>query len=252
MGSPKYLIVNADDFGQSQGVNRGVIQAHEHGIVTSASLMVRWAAAEAAAEYCRSRSNLSAGLHFDLGEWEFRDGAWVPLYEVAPSHDEKTVREEAYRQLERFRELLHNDPTHIDSHQHVHLREPMRTVLREIASHLGVPLRHYCPIRYCGLFYGQTTDGAPRHDAIRAQALVGIIRNLETGYTEICCHPARTADLKTMYGPEREMELLALCDPKVRASITVCGIKLRSFGEFNVDGFTADRTPGASAIVGEG
>jgi len=55
-----------------------------------------------------------------------------------------------------------------------------------------------------------------------------------------------------MYGPEREMELLALCDPKVRASITVCGIKLRSFGEFNVDGFTADRTPGASAIVGEG
>jgi len=46
----RYLIVNADDFGQSQGVNRGVIAAHEHGIVTSASLMVRWPAAiEAAA-----------------------------------------------------------------------------------------------------------------------------------------------------------------------------------------------------------
>ena len=222
MGSPKYLIVNADDFGQGQGVNQGVIQAHECGIVTSASLMVRWAAAEAAAEYCRS-SNLSAGLHFDLGEWEVRDGDWAPLYEVVPWHDERAVREEAYRQLERFRELVHTDPTHIDSHQHVHLREPVQMVLQEIASHLGAPLRHYCAIRYCGSFYGQTTDGAPLHDAIRAQALVRIIQNLEIGCTEICCHPARAADLKAMYGPEREMELLALCDPSVRATIAACG-----------------------------
>ena len=250
MGSPKYLIVNADDFGQSQGINEGVIQAHEHGIVTSASLMVRWAAAEAAAEYCRSRSNLSAGLHFDLGEWEVRDGAWALLYEVAPWRDEKAVREEAYRQLERFRELLHKDPTHIDSHQHVHLREPVRTVLQEIAFYLGAPLRHYCPIRYCGSFYGQTTEGAPWHDAIRAKALVRIIQNLEIGCTEVSCHPARTAGIKTMYGREREMELVALCDPKVRASIAVCGIELRSFGEFNVEGFTTGRAPGTSAIVG--
>ena len=38
----KYPIVNVDDFGQSPGINRGIIEAHEHGIVTSASLMMRW------------------------------------------------------------------------------------------------------------------------------------------------------------------------------------------------------------------
>ena len=48
MTAPRSLIVNADDFGQSRGVNRGVIEAHERGIVTSASLMVRWPAAESA------------------------------------------------------------------------------------------------------------------------------------------------------------------------------------------------------------
>jgi predicted glycoside hydrolase/deacetylase ChbG (UPF0249 family) len=44
MGAKRYLIVNADDFGQSHSVNWGVIEAYERGIVTSASLMVRWPA----------------------------------------------------------------------------------------------------------------------------------------------------------------------------------------------------------------
>ena len=43
------LIMNADDFGISPGVNAGIIEAHERGIVTSASLMVRWPDAVAAA-----------------------------------------------------------------------------------------------------------------------------------------------------------------------------------------------------------
>ena len=51
------LIVNADDFGLCAGVNQGIIEAHERGIVTSASLMVRYPAAEAAAEpTCCARS----------------------------------------------------------------------------------------------------------------------------------------------------------------------------------------------------
>jgi YdjC-like protein len=49
MTAARYLIVNADDFGQSSGVNRGIIEAHEKGILTSASLMVRWPATEEAA-----------------------------------------------------------------------------------------------------------------------------------------------------------------------------------------------------------
>jgi predicted glycoside hydrolase/deacetylase ChbG (UPF0249 family) len=54
MSTNRYLIVNADDFGQSHGVNRGVIEAFENGIVTSASLMVRWPAAVEAAAYARA------------------------------------------------------------------------------------------------------------------------------------------------------------------------------------------------------
>ncbi|HEU4340947.1 MAG TPA: ChbG/HpnK family deacetylase, partial [Candidatus Binatia bacterium] len=59
----KYLIVNADDFGQSHGINRGIITAYGDGIVTSASLMVRWPAAADAAAYARKQPGLSVGLH---------------------------------------------------------------------------------------------------------------------------------------------------------------------------------------------
>ena len=51
--SSKKLIVNADDFGQSAGINSGIIRAHEEGIVTSASLMVRYATAADAAAYAK-------------------------------------------------------------------------------------------------------------------------------------------------------------------------------------------------------
>ena len=88
------LIVNADDFGQSPGIVAGVRRAHEEGVVTSASLMVRWPAAAAAADYARSRPGLSVGLHFDLGEWRYDDGEWPARYEVASRDDATAVREE--------------------------------------------------------------------------------------------------------------------------------------------------------------
>ena len=91
MDARRYVIVNADDFGQSHGVNRGIIQAHTHGVVTSASLMVRWPAATEAAAYSCAHPDLSVGLHFDFAEWAYRGERWVPLYEVVPVSDTAAV-----------------------------------------------------------------------------------------------------------------------------------------------------------------
>ena len=63
----KYCIVNGDDFGASHGIVRGILEAHERGILTSTSLMVDMPASEAAAAAARSRPRLGVGLHFDLG-----------------------------------------------------------------------------------------------------------------------------------------------------------------------------------------
>ncbi len=233
------VIVNADDFGQSAGINRGIIEAHERGIVTSASLMVRWPAAAAAAAYARAHPRLSVGLHVDLGESICRDGEWVPLYERVDREDARAVEAEIRAQLSLCRELLRREPTHLDSHQHVHTEEPVLSILEGIAAELGVPLRHRSPrVRHDGRFYGQTNTGDARLDGISPAHLVGMLRGLPSGVTEVACHPGWPGDLVSMYGAERQIELNTLCDPAVRRAVSDEGIALVGFGDLTTSSGT--------------
>jgi chitin disaccharide deacetylase len=227
--SERILIVNADDFGRSPGVNRGVIRCHEHGIVTSASLMVGWPDSEEAAAYARD-SSLGVGLHLDLGEWEYRDGGWRQYYAVLGEESAEAVAAELARQLERFERMVGRPPDHLDSHQHVHREEPIRGPVLAAAERLGVPVREASPtISYSGVFYGQGANGTPLPEAITVEALVAAIEGMPPGITELACHPADANDHESMYGAERLIEVEALCDPRVRAAVERSGIVLESF-----------------------
>lgn len=224
------LIVNADDFGQSESINAGVMRAHSRCIVTSASLMVRWPAAKEAARYAVENPALSLGLHVDLGEWAFRGGEWVPVYEVVPADAVDEVRREVLRQLEQFGALTGRTPTHLDSHQHVHRSEPARSVLRSVAVDLRVPLRDFArDVQYRGDFYGQTGKGEPYPEAITVGALLKLIRSLPEGTTELGCHPGDGRDLGSTYGVERGREVSALCHPAVRVALRRAAVSLCSF-----------------------
>lgn len=235
MDAKRFLIVNADDFGQSAGINRGIAEAHENGIVTSASLMVRGGAAADGARYARGHPALSLGLHLDLGEWAFNDGEWLQRYEVVSLQDGRAVSEEVESQVEAFIRIVGREPTHIDSHQHVHRREPCLSIVVQLAKELSVSVRHFTPgVRYRGEFYGQTAEGAPRPEAITPAALIDILGELGEGYTELGCHPGRGNDVLTTYLREREVEVETLCDPQVRRTIQTRGIELRSHNEVEV------------------
>jgi chitin disaccharide deacetylase len=228
----RHLIVNADDFGLSEGVNRGIICAHEQGIVTSTSLMVRWPAAAEAAHYALQRPQLSIGLHLDLTEWVYRDTQWTLRYEVVPADDEAAVIAGVSRQLEAFRHLLGKDPTHIDSHQHVHRNEPVRGVVNQLARKLAVPLRSFTPrVQYCGDFYGQTGEGDPYPEGISLDGLLKTIQNLPAGVTELGCHPGEDEHLDSVYRIERMHEVAVLCDLQVRAALESNEVVLCSFAD---------------------
>jgi predicted glycoside hydrolase/deacetylase ChbG (UPF0249 family) len=226
------LIVNADDFGQTAGINEGIIQCHEQGIVTSTSLMVHWPWARAAAEYARATPTLSVGLHLDLGEWVWGSGQWRPLYEVVALTDPAAVRAEMMFQIDAFRRLMDAEPTHVDSHQHVHTRPLIKDIFLDVTSRLGVPLRHTDDrIRFLGEFYGQGRKGGLLDRTISADHLIDLLEGLPDGTTELSCHPGVRSDAHGMYVAEREEEARVLCDPHVRAAIAAMGIELISFRE---------------------
>ena len=218
----RHLIINADDFGLAPGIDAGIVEAHEHGVLSSASLMVLQACAASAAAYARAHPRLGLGLHIDLWESVRRDDDWVRLYQRVPAEADAVAAEVA-RQIERFRALVGRDPDHLDTHQHVHRLEPVKSTVEAAGRALGVPVRGDGSVRYVGGFYGQTGLGLPYAEGITVERLLELIDALEPGVTELGCHPGHVgADEAlggTMYRTERNDEVRTLCDPRVRARL---------------------------------
>ena len=219
------LIVNADDFGASEGVNRGIVHAHDHGLVTSTSLMVRMPATVGAAELAPKRPRLSIGLHIDLtGE-----GTPAPVDVDDTSACETEIR----AQLERFEELLGRPPTHLDSHHHVHRFQRLEPLFVRIAAETGLPLREHSDVRFFPDFYGQWDDGETHPEWISPENLIRMLDDeIGTGFTELSCHPGWfDPTFASPYHRERELEIRTLCDPTVRRHVEQSDLELANYDD---------------------
>jgi predicted glycoside hydrolase/deacetylase ChbG (UPF0249 family) len=214
----KWLIVTGDDFGITSGINRGIVQAHCEGILTSTSLMVDRPACEEAATLGRACPTLSVGLHLELNPG---DPARIPA--------------ELERQLARFVELVGATPTHADSHHDVHYDRRVLPHALAWSARTGVPLRGYSRARHFPKFYGQWAGETHREQI----GVAGLLRLLDTeigeGLTELNCHPGYVeAGFPSSYAAEREEELRTLCDGRVREAILEREIRLIGFRELPV------------------
>jgi predicted glycoside hydrolase/deacetylase ChbG (UPF0249 family) len=220
----RLLIVNADDFGYSRGINRGIAEAHDRGVVTSTSLMVDAPGVEEAVGLALSRPDLSVGLHVNFTNEAER------LVEFT---DPAVCRAELRRQVARFQALLGRPPTHLDSHQHVHRGEVPRPIFREEARRLGVHLRDEPPVAYKGGFYGQWEYGVSEPDKVGVPFLSRMLREEFTdGAYELCCHPGYFDEAATfVYHRDRELELATLVDPRIRALLGELGLRLAGYRE---------------------
>jgi predicted glycoside hydrolase/deacetylase ChbG (UPF0249 family) len=219
----KYLIFNADDFGASTGVNRGIVEAHRLGVVTSASLMVTGSAVREAVSMSSDCPALDVGLHWDVCGEDDRSFAF---------DDAGAVREEFRRQIGEFEDLLGRPPTHIDSHQHAHRR--VMPLFRELVAPLGVPLRGDGRVTYLMGFYAQWKWKVTELDHVSVPSLQKLIRvEVLPGISEIGCHPGYvTDDYRAVYLAEREAELETLTDPRIAETIREEGIELVGFADY--------------------
>jgi predicted glycoside hydrolase/deacetylase ChbG (UPF0249 family) len=220
----KRLIVNGDDFGAGRGINRGIVEAHRDGILTSASLMVDMPGSGEAADLAAALPRLSLGLHAVLtGE----DG--TPIVDFG---DRERCRAELRRQLRRFEQLMGRLPTHLDTHHNVHRDPRLLPCFLELAEEYRLPLRGHSRARYFSAFYGQWDGGDSHLEWIAPASLVRMLATeVGPGITELGCHPGYVeSDFPSSYSVERETELRTLCDPDVRRAIEEQGIELVDFG----------------------
>jgi len=207
------LIVNGDDFGASRGINRGIVEAHEDGILTSTSLFVDRPASAAAAALGREHPALSVGLHLELD-----------------AGDPDRAAAECERQLARFLELTGELPTHVDSHHDVHHDPRILPLVLALARSAGVPVRGHSAARHLAKFYGRW-GGATHPEQIGVDGLLRLVDvGVGEGVTELSCHPGYVEPgFRSSYAAERELELRTLCDPRVRQAIRDRAIELIGF-----------------------
>lgn len=148
----RVLIVNADDFGLSKGQNYGIIEACRNGVVTSTTALVNGAAIDHAAQLSRSTPELAVGMHFvlTLGEplsampgltRDGRLGKWIWQQAEEDTLPLEEIAHELACQYRRFIDLFGHEPTHLDSHHHVHMIAPIYPIVAAFARDKGIALR---------------------------------------------------------------------------------------------------------------
>ena len=246
------LIVNADDLGRTRGINEGIFEAHENGLVTSSTLMVIYPAAEEAAAQLDRFPDLGIGLHVQLsggapllpadsiqslvdeqGRFPAKPEG---LVDIAPDQ----IRIEIQAQFVRFRELTGRLPTHLDSHHHSHRVPEVCEAIIDLACEWNLPIRRSSTAIADWLRQTRipTTDVFNEDffgSAARLDVLLDIIRGLEPETTELMCHPGISDDelrRDSSYADEREEELQVLTQPEALQAIQERGIQLTHFGQF--------------------
>lgn len=252
---PTGLIITADDFGLDDAVNEAVEQAHTHGVLNAASLMVSAPAAADAVERARRMPQLAVGLHVVLA-----DGLpTLPRSEVPDLVDRdgrfsdrmvkagvrffflpRVRRELAAEIRAQFEAFAATGLTldHVNAHKHFHVHPTVLSLILSIGREYGSPpvrlplepstpwwlrpwislMRHRLDrarVVHNDYIFGIASTGAMDEGAVLAA-----LRQLPAGVTEIYGHPATRRGLTpTMHDYRHTDELAALLSPRVREAV---------------------------------
>jgi predicted glycoside hydrolase/deacetylase ChbG (UPF0249 family) len=255
------LVVNADDFGFTQDVNSGIIEAHTLGILTATTLMANGPAFAHAVSLARAHPVLDVGCHLVLVQ-----GPGLPRTLTQLLAALAMRRVDPYMV---FRDQIERilgagiRPLHLDTHKHTHLLPPVLEAVARLSEEYGIPwvrrpfdlplsggnvpqskrvvnaaiasVRPYMDraLRQHGC---RTTDyfaGFQLTGRYRSAELVRLIRALPDGITEFMCHPGHCTDellrATTRLKESRSVELEALTAPEVREAINDSGVRLTGY-----------------------
>lgn len=251
-----YVIFNADDYGLSQGVNTGIIDSSNQGVVRSTTLMVGMEAEQHGIDLLTTAPSLKLGLHFRLtagaallssssltdnyGQFLTQDRFWPRT-----QFNENELFDELSLQVEQFKKTGAT-LSHIDSHHHVHTHPQVLPVVLEVAK------LHRVPVRGQGTGYqGNRSQGTRNKgkesrdqrkiaggaslkrycfsdvfygDSVDVSTIVKEIKRLQahTDVLEFMCHPAHLDEslkAQSSYYHQRATELNTLTSEQLKEAL---------------------------------
>jgi chitin disaccharide deacetylase len=264
----KQLIVNADDFGFTRDVNRGIVEAHRKGILTATTLMANGTQFDHAVNLSRENPGLDIGAHLVLIGGE----SLAPPYLELPSTVKDLLIAVSRKQIRPYEELRPQiarilsagiSISHLDTHKHTHLFPPVLDAVARLSEEFRIPwVRRPFDLPLTGAdvplavrltnqsvrvvragFHRKlarhgcrTTDhfaGFQVTGRLRAKELTAVLQSLPEGSTEFMCHPGFCSDelraAPTRLKESRQAELEALTDPVIRETLTELGIRLTDY-----------------------
>jgi chitin disaccharide deacetylase len=265
------LIVDADDYGLTEGISRGILRAHRDGVVSSTSALVVGRAFERTARWLRDAPELGVGVHLaavgddppllsrsEIATMVDRRGRLPRTWRsflgraIRGGVDPDDLSREFAAQIEAARQAG-IVPTHLDTHQHLHLWPMVATVVLELAvghdvAAVRVPSSPVIPLRLpiahlahrlrdgagqCALACPELSAGIDHRRLVTVEQVCHLVRRLSTARAsaELVCHPGEpeAASGGERWEQRREQELRALTSPVVRWTAAARGFRLGTY-----------------------
>ncbi len=190
----KKVIINADDFGYSLGVNQGIVQAYTQGILTSTTVLANSVGDQDLIDNLKStlsKPPLAIGVHLNLtygpvlvqDQWDFQTfvrpyknidsvkewqgSAWKEYFGTMKN---EAVKKELHAQIAKVKESF-GTIDHLDSHHGVASYEPILTIYKELAKEFNLALRHPSPFSESSVYGGEFIVDDMFTQAARSQGI---------------------------------------------------------------------------------
>lgn len=237
------LIINADDFGYCDSVNKAIISAHKEGVITSCTIMTGMPGFEEGVKLLQENPTLSCGVHMTLTCYKpvlnthktIVDENGYFYRRMSPEILEQIDTEEIYLEFcaQIDKAIAHGiDISHLDSHHHVHTMPMLKDVIKRITDKYKLPIRggfkedidlNVKSIPLVGTFYKDNVcvDFFKKHINVDDYEIF-----------DMMCHPGFVSDFlkeSTSYCLERETEYSILTSKEFRKSIEDLNMTLTNY-----------------------
>jgi hopanoid biosynthesis associated protein HpnK len=213
------IVINADDFGLCEGVNKGIAEAHSKGVLTSATLMVNMPAAKKAVDLAKHLPKLGVGVHLNLtngkplcqdedvkrllnaeGDFGLSPGK-LAIASIVTGKVRAAIETELAAQIQWVIDRGIK-PTHLDSHKHIHSFPAIFRIVCRLAERFKIPAIRftYEPKQVCRLPWPVTDEESRRRAAkVRTMAKINRWQNRAFFKTDALLGVAHTGNINVNF-----------------------------------------------------